>query len=329
MKRLAIASIVALSLGTGLILGAGVALAQAGKKVTLSGGSIGGAWSAVGNAIGETIRREAPNAAFSYEPGREAANIQLVSQGKVELGIAHAQLVKRAQSGEEPFKAPITNLRAIALIDPQAAVQILVREDAGIDSFETVLARKMPVRIALNQRGTLMAVTGEEVFKAYGITARDIEGWGGRIHYVAYNAGLDMMKNGQVDIIINMLAFPSGQISSATREMSVRMLGISPAASARLGDLLGVAPITVPAATYPFQPQAIATVTGSVVVFASSEMKDEDAAAITGSMLKHFDYLKQAHATLARLEPADLTQTAPLALHPGAEAVYRKAGLLK
>lgn len=327
MKRLAIASIVALSFG----LSAGPVFAQTdqAKKVTLSGGSIGGAWSAIGNAIGETIRRESPNAAFSYEPGREAANIQLVSQGKVELGIAHAQLVKRAQAGEEPFKAPITNLRAIALIDPQAAVQILVREDSGIDSFETVLAKKMPVRIALNQRGTLMAVTGEEVFKAYGITPKDIESWGGRIHYVAYNAGLDMMKNGQVDIIINMLAFPSGQINSATREMSVKMLGISPEAKAKLTSTLGVAPITVPAATYPFQPQAIETVTGSVVVFASSEMKEADAAAIAESMLKHFDYLKQAHATLARLEPVNLTQTAPLALHPGAEAVYRKAGLLK
>ena len=327
MKRLAFAS---LMVGA-LALGAGLAVAQTApaKKITLTGGSVGGAWSAIGNAIGETIRRESPGAAFGYEPGREAANIQLVSTGKVELGIAHAQLIKRAQAGEDPFKAPITNLRAIALIDPQAAVQILVREESGIESFESILAAKKPVRIALNQRGTLMAVTGEEVFKAYGITAKDIEGWGGRIHHVDYNAGLEMMKNGQADIVINMLAFPSGQINSATREMKVKMLGISPEATAKLGALLGTAPITVPAATYPFQPQAIATVTGSVVLFAASEMKNEDAALIVEGLIKHFDYLRQAHATMARLEPVNLTQTAPLALHPGAEAAYRMAGLLK
>lgn len=325
MKKLAIASVVALSLG----LAAGTAFAQAGKKITLVGGSVGGAWSAIGNAIGETIRRDSPNAAFSYEPGREAANIQLVSQGKVELGIAHAQLVKRAQAGQEPFKAPVANLRALALLDPQAAVQILVRDDSGIDSFETILAKKMPVRVALNQRGTLMAVTGEEVFKAYGITAKDIESWGGRIHHTDYNAGLEMMKNGQIDVIINMLAFPSSQISSATREMKVRMIGIGPAATEKLGALLGTAPITVPASTYAFQPQDIPTVTGSVVLFASTEMKDADAMAIVEGMLKNFDYLKQAHATLGRLSPASLTQTAPLPLHPGAEAAYRKAGVIK
>jgi TRAP transporter TAXI family solute receptor len=324
MKKIAV-----IACAAALGLAAGSATLAQERKITLVGGSVGGAWSAIGNAIGETIRREAPGSSFGYEPGREAANIQLVSQGKVELGIAHAQLVKRAQSGEEPFRAPIKNVRAIALIDPQAAVQILVRKDSGIDSFEQIRQSKKPLRLALNQRGTLMAVTGEEVLKDYGITPKDIESWGGRIHNVDYNAGLEMMKNGQVDMIINMLAFPSGQVVSATREMDVKMLGISPEVAGKLGERLGTAQITVPAGTYAFQPQAIPTVTGSVVLLASSEMKDEEAAAVVKGILKHFDYLKQAHATLARLEPSSLTKVAPLELHPGAEKAYREAGVLK
>jgi TRAP-type uncharacterized transport system substrate-binding protein len=52
-------------------------------KVTLAGGSVGGAWSAVGTAIGETLRKEYPGISFTYEPGREAGNLVLVSQGKV------------------------------------------------------------------------------------------------------------------------------------------------------------------------------------------------------------------------------------------------------
>jgi uncharacterized protein len=324
MKKIAV-----IACAAALGLAAGSATLAQERKITLVGGSVGGAWSAIGNAIGETIRREAPGSSFGYEPGREAANIQLVSQGKVELGIAHAQLVKRAQSGEEPFRAPIKNVRAIALIDPQAAVQILVRKDSGIDSFEQIRQSKKPLRLALNQRGTLMVVTGEEVLKDYGITPKDIESWGGRIHNVDYNAGLEMMKNGQVDMIINMLAFPSGQVVSATREMDVKMLGISPEVAGKLGERLGTAQITVPAGTYAFQPQAIPTVTGSVVLLASSEMKDEEAAAVVKGILKHFDYLKQAHATLARLEPSSLTKVAPLELHPGAEKAYREAGVLK
>jgi TRAP-type uncharacterized transport system substrate-binding protein len=44
-------------------------------------------------------------------------------------------------------------------------------------------------------------------------------------------------------------------------------------------------------------------------------------------MLKHFDYLKAAHATMARMAPKDLPVTAPVALHPGAAKAYRAAGL--
>ncbi|HEX2553441.1 MAG TPA: TAXI family TRAP transporter solute-binding subunit [Microvirga sp.] len=330
MPSKALFSALVLALG---LAGAGEARAQAApgapKKVTLAGGSVGGAWSAIGSAIGETLRREYPGVSFAYEPGREAANIQLVSQNKVELGIAHAQLAKRAQSGEEPFRQPIRNVRALAQLDPEAAVQILVREDSGIESLRQIRDAKKPVRVALNQRGTLMAVAGEEVFRATGIDPKEIEGWGGRFHYVAYNEGLDMMKAGQVDLIINMLAFPSGQVTSATREMKVRLLPLSSDAIAKMGEKLGAEGITIPAQTYAFQPQAVETVTGKVVLFAHADMKDEEAEAIVAAMLRHFDYLKSAHATLGRLTPASLASVAPLELHPGAAAAYRKAGLLK
>jgi TRAP-type uncharacterized transport system substrate-binding protein len=80
MKKIAV-----IACAAALGLAAGSATLAQERKITLVGGSVGGAWSAIGNAIGETIRREAPGSSFGYEPGREAANIQLVSQGKVEL----------------------------------------------------------------------------------------------------------------------------------------------------------------------------------------------------------------------------------------------------
>jgi TRAP-type uncharacterized transport system substrate-binding protein len=62
---------------------------------------------------------------------------------------------------------------------------------------------------------------------------------------------------------------------------------------------------------------------------AAAEMKDSEAEAIVSAMLKHFDFLQKSHATLARLTPDSLTRVAPLPLHPGAAAAYRKAGLIK
>ena len=110
-------------------LGAGVALAAPALKITLAGGSVGGAWSTMGTAIGETIRLESPGSSFTYEPGVDAANVQLVSNGKVQLGITHAQMALRGIKGDEPFKSKTPDIKALALLDPQAAVQILVAEN--------------------------------------------------------------------------------------------------------------------------------------------------------------------------------------------------------
>jgi TRAP transporter TAXI family solute receptor len=322
MKRTILAATLALATAVPAVLAH--AQSNAPMKVTLAGGSVGGAWSVAGNAIGETLRREYPNTSFTYEPGREQSNILLVSQGRVQLGIAHAQLAGRALSGGEPFKQPVTNIRAIAVIDPLAAMQVFARQGSDFQSFEQVRRDKKPIRVALNQRGTMMALAGEEL-----LAAKGVEAWGGKVHYVAYNEGLEMMKNKQVDLIVNLLAFPSGQVASATREMPVQMVGLTPEVQGALQKSLGMMPIEVPAKTYDFQPAAVPSATATVVLVANASMSDEDAGKIVSAMLRNMDFLKQSHAMMRQLDPAALARVAPLTLHPGAEKAYRAAGALK
>lgn len=305
------------------------ALAAGPYNITLAGGSVGGAWSAIGTAIGETLKKEYPGSAFTYEPGRETSNLVLTSTGKVQLGIAHAQMAFIAEKGLEPFKAPLNNITAIAMIDPEAAVQILTTQSSGITDLAQIKDKKMPVRVSLNQRGTLMSVTGEAVLAAYGISVKDIEAWGGRVTYGSYNQGLDLIKNGQADLIINMLAFPSGQVQSAARDTKLNLVGLSKEAITKLNAELRTDSIDIPANTYDFQSGQVNTIRGSVILVASSAMSNQEAGDIVRAMLTNFDFLQKAHATLGRLTQQILTQTAPIALHPGALMAYKAAGVIK
>ena len=308
----------------------GGGLAAPALKITLAGGSVGGAWSTMGTAIGETIRLEAPGSSFTYEPGVDAANVQLVSNGKVQLGITHAQMALRGIKGVAPFKQKITDIKAIALLDPQAAVQILVRADGKIAEPRRRSSKdKMPVRLAFNKRGTMMAVVGEEVFKAAGITPDDIAKWGGRIDYVDYNTGLAQLKNGQTDLVLNMLAFPSAQVKNMARDLPLRLIGLDKAVVDKLSADVGTKPVTIPADTYPFADQAVNTVTGMVVLVASDKMSDEEAATIVKGMIEHYDYLEKAYPPFSRMGTKALPDVAPLTLHPGAAKAYKAAGLLK
>lgn len=313
------------------VLGAGmaVALAAPALKITLAGGSVGGAWSTMGTAIGETIRLSAPGSSFTYEPGVDAANVQLVSTGKVQLGITHAQMALRGIKGDAPFKQKTSDIKAIALLDPEAAVQILVRADSKIASLEQIKKDKMPVRVAFNKRGTMMSVAGEEVFKAAGISMEDIAKWGGRVDYVDYNTGLAQMKNGQTDLVLNMLAFPSAQVKNMARDVELRLIGLDKAVIDKLSADVGTKPVTIPADSYPFEKDAVNTVTGMVVLVASEKMSDEEAASIAKGMVDHYDYLEKAYPPFSRMGAKALPDVAPLTLHPGAAKAYKAAGLLK
>jgi TRAP transporter TAXI family solute receptor len=283
----------------------------------------------MGSAIGETIRLQAPGSSFTYEPGRDAANVQLVSSGKVQLGIAHAQMALRGIKGEEPFKQKTADIKAIALLDPQAAVQMIVPQSSNIESLEQIKREKKAIRVAFNLRGTMMAVLGEEVFKAAGITLKDLTSWGGRVDYVDFNTGLAQMKNGQTDLVVNMLSFPSAQVNGVARDVPIRVLALDPQVISKLSTEVGTKPVEIPAGTYAFEPKAVQTVTGQVMLLASERMSDEEAAAIVTGMIKNYDYLKNAYPPFSRMGTDSLADISPLTLHPGAAKAYRAAGALR
>lgn len=315
------------AVGASLVIGT-VALAAPPLKITLAGGSVGGAWSAMGAAIGETIRLASPGSSFTYEPGRDAANVQLVSTGKVQLGITHAQMALRGARGEAPFKQATTNIKALALLDPEATVQIIVRKDSPFTGLEQIAKDKKPIRIALNQRGTMMSVVGEEVFKNAGISMKDIADWGGRVEYTAFNNGLEMLKNGQVDLVLNMLAFPSAQLTGLARDLPVKLLPIPANTVKKMTDDVGTKPVEIPAGAYAFESTTVPTVTGSVALIASDQMSDDEAATIVTGMIQHFEYLSKAYPSFARMGKKALSDVKPLTLHPGAVRAYKAAGLL-
>jgi TRAP transporter TAXI family solute receptor len=318
----------ALAFGVSVVLiGGSVAASADSLKITLAGGSVGGAWSAMGAAIGQTIRLQVPGSSFTYEPGRDAANVQLVSEGKVQLGITHAQMALSASKGAAPFKQKITNIRAIALLDPEATVQIVVRKDSPYASLDDIAKANKPIRIAFNKRGTMMAIAGEAVFTAIGLSPKTIAANGGRIEYVDFNSGLDMLKNGQVDLVLNMLAFPSAQLERLSHDMGVKLLPISAATQAKINGDIGTTSVTIPAKTYAFEPEPVGTVTGHVVLVASDKMSDAEAETITKAMLDHFDYLTKAYPSFARMGKKALPDVAPLELAAGAKKAYKAAGI--
>ena len=193
----------------------------------------------MGAAIGQTIQQQAPGSSFTYEPGRRRRQLQLVDDGRVQLGIAHAQMALRAMKGDRAVQGEDHQHPRHRPARSAATIQIVVRKDSPFSSLDQIAKEKKPIRIALNKRGTMMAIAGEKVFEAAGIPDQRLAAWGGRVEYVAYNDGLDMLKNGQVDLVLNMLAFPSSHSTVSRNDLPVKLLPIPDSRIAKINTETG------------------------------------------------------------------------------------------
>jgi len=99
-------------------------------------------------------------------------------------------------------------LRAIGVFPTWDRLVFAVRKDTGIQSIEDIKTQKYPLRISTRKRGKLQTTVYaiEEVLKAYGISLRDIERWGGKVMEAASPSSddrKDHIRSGKADAVFD------------------------------------------------------------------------------------------------------------------------------
>lgn len=316
---------VSVCLFVALLLTVAISTASAAEKYDLSicGASIGGAWAAIGEGIGETIRRSYPGSNTAYEVGQEAANIALVSRGKVKLGIAHAQLIGIAAKGDEPFKGrKVENLRAICVLYGEAVEQFMVKADTGLKTFDDLKDKKYPLKMNFNTKDSFMEIVGKKTLEAYGITYEDIAKWGGKVDFMSMGPSLDLMRDGKIQAYMNVIQIPSSHVVDAATNLKLGMLPVSKAVQDKLNADIGTYSSVIPKGTYNFITEDTPTVAASVILFANADLTDDEAYAVVKSINDNFGYFKNIHSSLKDTEFKDMSKTDPVPLHPGAKKFF-------
>ncbi len=300
--------------------------ASAAQKLDLAicGGSIGGAWAAIGEGVGEVIRRSYPGSNTAYEVGQEAANLALVSRGKIQLGIAHAQLIKMAADGKQPFKKKIDNLRALCVLYNDAVEHFIIKSDTGVKTFADLKSKKFPLKVYFNTKDSFMDMVGQEVMKAEGIDVADIAKWGGFTKNSSMGAALDLMRDGKIDAYSNVIQVPSSHVVDAGTTLKLALLPMTPAGQKKVNDALGTYSTTIKAGSYNFLKSNVPTVGATVILFTNADLPDDEAYAILKSIKDNFPYFRNIHSSLKDLKVTDLKNTMPVPLHPGAAKFFKE-----
>lgn len=324
MKKFAVTISIVIALCATMFVTSAPALAAQKYDLAICGGSIGGAWAAIGEGVGEVIRRSYPGSNTAYEVGQEAANLALVSRGKVHLGIAHAQLIKMASEGKGPFKNKMGNLRALCVLYKGAVEHFIIKSDTGMKSFADIKNKKYPLKVYFNTKDSFMDLVGKATIEAEGITPSDIEKWGGLSKNSSMGAALDLMRDGKIDAYSNVIQVPSSHVVDAGTTLKLNLLGMTPAAQKKVNQELGTYSTKIPKKSYNFLKSDVPTVGASVVLFTNAELSDEEAYAVLKSIKDNFPYFCNIHGSLKGLKFADLKDTAPVQLHPGAAKFFKE-----
>lgn len=164
------------------------------------------------------------NLSIQITPGT-LENIRLLGQGEADLAVTVPPLNARlAREGKGPFPKPYPHLEAIGKLPHHTLLTFIVSADVDVNSIEEIRSRRVPLRLGsrLDPHGSISFVASK-ILEFYGLTAKDLEGWGGRIVPTAPAYGsMEKMLRGEADAVLHQ----AGEAiwSELARKKTVRFL---------------------------------------------------------------------------------------------------------
>lgn len=294
--------------------------AGAAEFINILTGGTSGVYYPLGVALSEIYGKGIEGARTQVQATKASVeNLNLLEQGKGELGFALGDSVKDAWDGntEVGFKAPLGKLRAIAAIYPNF-VQIAALKESGAVTVADLKGKSLSVGAA--KSGT--ELNARKIFAAAGMSYEDL----GKVEYLPFAESVELMKNRQLDATLQSSGLGNAALKDLGTSQEITFVAVPAEVAAALG-----APYTagmIPPNTYPGQTEAVPTVAIGNILVTHAEVSDEMAYQMTKLLFDNLDVLKAAHSAAGGISLENAVKGLPIPLHPGAERFYKEQGLL-
>ena len=311
----------------------GSGFAQGRYNLALTGASPGGLWSLLGAGINAAVVSQHPGSVVTYQTsGGGLANVMLVSDGRVDLGIVHDVELKVAVEGGVPFRQPVMNLRAIAYLYDWAPMQLVITrafaDRYGIETMRDLITTKAPVRMGVNTRGNMVQELNRSILAAYGVTYEEVESWGGQVVFAASSEMANLMANRRIDMSSNGLFAPNNTILQSSNAVEVIMLPLDEEVIEIVSGITGARAYTVPAGAYEWLDRDVSTIALGAELVVNETLPDEYAYDLARALMENIDSLRGVHGAMGDLTPEFMVSQSVIPYHPGALRYYREVGLV-
>jgi len=294
------------------------------KPTSLASGAAGGVYQPIAEAIAK-IAKDTPGLDLPLTveaTGASIANVQLLSDGKVQLALAQNDIVFYAAEGTTlpAFRDKARkNLRAIMSLYPEF-VQIVAAKSANVTSVDGFRGK----RVALGPEGSGTEQNALQVLDVHGLKATDLA----RADRIDTADAVTKLRAGELDGAFFTVGAGSGLVGDLLGDGRFQLV---PVTRAKVGQLLTKVPFywldEIPGGTYPGQTAAVPTPSLRVLLLTTANAEEPAVYGLTKALVDNIPTLQKAHPAAAGMSTDTLLRVVTVPLHPGALRFYRERNI--
>ena len=295
--------------------------AHAEQFINILTGGTSGVYYPLGVAIGKIYGDKIPGVRAQVQATKASVeNLNLLEQGRGELGFTLGDSLKAAVDGDEEagFKKKLTKLRTIAAIYPNY-IQIVATAESGIKTLADLKGKTLSV--GAPKSGT--ELNSRAILKAAGMTYKDLK----QVQYLPFAESVDLMKNRQLDATLQSAGLGVASLKDLSSSTEVNVVAVPKATVEKIGPPF--VSVVIPANTYTGQKSDVETAAVVNYLVTNSDVSDDVAYQMTKQIFENLPELANAHVAGKDIKLEKAATGSPAPLHPGAIRYYKEKGILK
>ena len=317
LSTTALASVLAMSLGSGSALAAGQ------QFVSIGTGGVTGVYYPTGGAICRLVnknRKEHGIRCSAESTGGSIYNINTIRAGELEFGVAQSDWQYHAYNGSSKFKdqGAFKNLRAVFSVHPEP-VTVIASDRSGVMQLTDIKGKRMNI----GNPGSGTRGTWEVIEEALGWKRSDLKL---AAEMKSAETG-QAVCDGKIDAYFWLVGHPSALTQESLATCDAHLVDVKgPAIDELVNDNTYYRTATIPAGMYN-NDRDIQTFGVGATFVSSTEVDDKVVYTIVKAVFDNFEDFKKLHPAFANLKESEMIKdglSAPL--HDGAVKYYKERG---
>nr|WP_240744791.1 TAXI family TRAP transporter solute-binding subunit [Desulforhopalus sp. IMCC35007] len=294
--------------------------------VTIGTGGVTGVYYPTGGAICRLVnkgKKEHGIRCSVESTGGSVYNINAISSGELDMGVAQSDVQFQAYNGTGKFEkdGPQTQLRSIFAIHSEPFT-IVARTDSGIKNFEDLKGK----RVNIGDPGSGQRNTMEVVMEKYGWTKDDFT-LASELKAAEMSAAL---CDNKIDAYVYMVGVPNGSIKEATTTCDAIIANVDgPIIDKLVAEFPYFRKAVIPGGIYRGTDEDAHSFGVAATFVSSTKVSDDVIYQVVKGVFENFEDFKKLHPAFADLKKEEMIKdglSAPL--HNGAIKYYKEAGLM-